>query len=345
MQSQATQVNKLASHLRSNQEKPIQNTSMLPDVIISTEAGKDVTISANDIRLYICPEANQKEIKLFMELCRSQNLNPFINEAYLIKYGRDSHAQLVVGKDVFLKRANTHPDYEGFEAGVILKVSEGKLEYREGSFYMKNESLVGGWAKVYRTDKKPLHITVGLDEYIGKKKDGTITNQWKSKPGTMIRKVATAQGHREAYPKSFAGMYIEEEMGKNETIPDDNSEPINVTPTESDGLMSRLKEKEEAKPVEAAPIKAVPKVEVVTPTETEVDYHDYKIQNGPYAGKKIDEITDQDYLKHLITANNVPEKLKELCRTRKQVLVADLLDTLPLKSTLQKPSSTVNVPA
>ena len=41
---------------------------------------------------------------MFIELCKAQKLNPFIREAYLIKFGI-SPANIVVGKDVFVKRA------------------------------------------------------------------------------------------------------------------------------------------------------------------------------------------------------------------------------------------------
>ena len=48
---------------------------------------------------------------------------------------------------------------------------------------------------------------------MGRKKDGTPNNQWATKPGTMIRKVAKAQALREAFPEDMAGMYEAEEFG------------------------------------------------------------------------------------------------------------------------------------
>ena len=58
------------------------------------------------------------EFKFFTELCKFQKLNPFLKEAYCIKYGNQP-AQIVVGKDTFLKRADAHPQYDGKESGVI----------------------------------------------------------------------------------------------------------------------------------------------------------------------------------------------------------------------------------
>ena len=56
-------------------------------------------------------------------------------------------------------------------------------------------------------------MEVSFDEYAGKKKDGSLNSQWSKKPATMIRKVAAVQALREAFPQSFAGMYVAEEMG------------------------------------------------------------------------------------------------------------------------------------
>ena len=43
-----------------------------------------------------------------------------------------------------------------------------------------------------------------------------MNSQWAKKPATMIRKVALVQALREAFPKSFGGMYIAEEQGIDE---------------------------------------------------------------------------------------------------------------------------------
>ncbi|MCQ5063252.1 recombinase RecT, partial [Faecalibacillus intestinalis] len=65
------------------------------------------------------------------------------------------------------------------------------------------EELVGGWCEVYRKDREPERVEVSLDEYVCKKKDGTVNAQWSGKPATMIRKVAVAQCLREAFTSEF----------------------------------------------------------------------------------------------------------------------------------------------
>ena len=63
----------------------------------------------------------------------------------------------------------------------------------------------------------PIESSVSFDEYVGRKSNGEINSQWKSKPATMIRKVALVQALREAFPDDFSGMYAGEEMGIDDT--------------------------------------------------------------------------------------------------------------------------------
>ena len=103
----------------------------------------------------------------------------------------------------------------------------GDIEYREGMITVPGETIIGGWAEVYRKDRS--HSTraeVSFEEYAARKKDGTLNSQWSKKPATMIRKVALVQALREAFPKTFGGMYSAEETGVDDSI-------IDVTPMEA----------------------------------------------------------------------------------------------------------------
>ena len=101
------------------------------------------------------------------------------------------------------------------EAGIIVQNEEtGEISYRQGTLKLPGETLVGGYAEVFRKDRShSFRMEVSFDEYAGKKKDGSLNSQWSKKPATMIRKVAAVQALREAFPQSFAGMYVAEEMG------------------------------------------------------------------------------------------------------------------------------------
>ncbi|MCF0159071.1 MAG: phage recombination protein Bet [Veillonella sp.] len=161
---------------------------------------------------------SDQDILLFIALCEKQGIDPWQGDAYLIKYSRNASdpAQTVVGKNFYMKRADLFEDYDGIEAGIIVYGEEGK-EIREGSHWDKDlETLVGGWCKVFRKDRKPHFVSVALEEYIGRKQDGSPNSMWASKPATMIRKTAISQALRECFPNRFAGTYEPEEL----SIPD-----------------------------------------------------------------------------------------------------------------------------
>lgn len=181
---------------------------------IKTDTG-EIKLSSAIVKNYLVAgggNITDQEVKLFIALCSAQKLNPFIKEAHLIKYG-NSPATMVVSKDVYQKRADKHPDYRGKKAGIIVLNQKGEIDYRVGTFYISDaETLVGGWCEVYRKDREPERVEVSLNEYIGRKNDGTVNSQWNRKPATMIRKVAVAQCLREAFSTEFQGLYVPEEM-------------------------------------------------------------------------------------------------------------------------------------
>lgn len=186
--------------------------------IVEYQAGNEtVKLTPNMIRNYLVRgngEVSDQEIIMFLNLCKFQHLNPFLNEAYLIKFGNQA-AQIVAGKDAITKRAMRNQKYEGQQAGVVVySAAKNALEYRIGALVLPEESLVGGWAKVFvKGYQEPIETSVSLNEYIGLKGDGTPNQQWERKPATMIRKVALVQALRDAFPEDLGGMYDQSEVG------------------------------------------------------------------------------------------------------------------------------------
>lgn len=170
-------------------------------------AGQDVKLSYQIVRDYLVKgggNVSDQDLVLFISICKFNQLNPFLGEAYLVKYGQ-SPAQMVVSKEALLKRADACPNYAGIESGIIV-MRDGKVVELEGCFYGKNDELVGGWARVYRTDREfPVVAKVRLDEY--DKKQST----WLEKKSTMISKVAKVQALRESFPAQLGAMYTAEE--------------------------------------------------------------------------------------------------------------------------------------
>lgn len=204
--------------------------------------GEKVKLSPAIVRNYLVNGNGQitdQEVVYFINLCKSQGLNPFIKDCYLIKYGNTTPAQMVVSKDVFLKRAERNSEFDGLDAGIIVINNEsGELTYRKGAFYLKDrEEVVGGWADVFRKNTShPTHIEVSVEEYAGRTKDGKLNSQWASKMGTMVRKVAITQALRETFPNDFQQMYSEEEMNVDmkldETPIQQPTQPIEQAPVQ-----------------------------------------------------------------------------------------------------------------
>lgn len=161
------------------------------------------------------------EFKLFTELCKVRKLNPFLREAYLIKYSNNQPASIVVGKDAILKRAVLNPQYNGIKSGVIVLNENNEVIERKGTFKLPTETLVGGWAEVFRKDwENSVYCSVSLDEAIQKKGNGEPNSNWSKQPATMIEKVAKVRALREAFVEDLGGMYEAEEM--NVELPKEN---------------------------------------------------------------------------------------------------------------------------
>ena len=182
-----------------------------------TVGNDTVTLSPSIVRNYLTNgngAVTDQEVNYFVHLCRGQRLNPFLKEIYLIKFGTQP-ATFVVSKEAFLKRAEANPQYDGSESGIIVLNKDGELIERKGGFFLKDsEQVVGGWAKVYRKDRKyPSDVQVTFEEYAGRTKEGNLNSNWANRPATMIKKVALVQALREAFPNDLNNLYTEEEQG------------------------------------------------------------------------------------------------------------------------------------
>lgn len=180
--------------------------------LVYQSAGCPVTLTKSIVRKILCKgnaDFADENINQFMLMCQFNQLNPFLNEAYLVGYktaGGGSEVSMIVSKEALMKRAEACENYEGIQAGIIIRHQDGSIEDVEGNFYDEGDTLVGGWAKVYRSDRKfPVLSRVRLQEY----DKGRST--WKSMACTMISKVAKVQALREAFPAQLGAMYTREE--------------------------------------------------------------------------------------------------------------------------------------
>ena len=174
----------------------------------------EVTLSKDVVMKYLkrgSTDLNDQEVALFISLCKYQKLNPFIGEAYAIKFGQDF--QMIVGYDTYKRRAEESPEYRGREDGIVV-IRNNEISKREGSCLYPGDTLIGGWCRVHRErngHEETSYSEVSLAEY-QKMKDGRPQSNWGSKPATMIRKVAVSQALRDAFPKQYEYLHTDVEM-------------------------------------------------------------------------------------------------------------------------------------
>lgn len=197
--------------------------------------GEEISLNPSIVLNYMIDDKtlsnlSNKELAKVIMTCKARRLNPFTGDVIVQPHkNRDGSVScsLVTTKDFFVRRAANNPKFRGKNAGITVLSRDGRPVKRKGSavYPELGERLIGGWCEVYVDGQEvPEYAEVSLSEY----------NQgfalWKSKPGTMIRKVAVSQAMREAFPDDFNGLYEPEEMGvepNGETPiePEQNTEP------------------------------------------------------------------------------------------------------------------------
>lgn len=216
--------------------------------------GEEVKLTPSTVRNYLVSgngNITNQEVAMFINLCKYQHLNPFLNEAYLIKFGSNP-AQIITSKEAFMKRAESNPHYRGSKAGVIV-FRNNEIVYMNGAFTLPNDQIVGGWAEVKRDDRDdPIHVEISIKEF-GK---GQAT--WKAMPANMIRKTALVNALREAFPDSLGSLYTEDDK-HDFSQPRQVDADVQETPTKAtestaellaDFKASKEQEKEQPKPIE-----------------------------------------------------------------------------------------------
>src|SRR5262245_42357334 len=89
-----------------------------------------IRLSLAIIRTYIAEPAqggalpDDRQCMHFMMMCKARQLNPFEGDAFMVPfYDKAKQAyrwSLITAHNVFLKRAEVHPDYAGKKSGVII---------------------------------------------------------------------------------------------------------------------------------------------------------------------------------------------------------------------------------
>lgn len=152
------------------------------------------------------------DLKLFFAQAGQYGLNPFKKEIYATyvwdsSRGREELTPIVSIHGLRkLCRKGSMPTYTHTGVAVIELDDEGKIVSATVPVfgYFKPGEIV-----------EITRFTAYYDEFVRKKKDGTITKMWREKPRLMLTKCSEANGLRQGF--DISGLYIEEEIS-NETV-------------------------------------------------------------------------------------------------------------------------------
>lgn len=170
--------------------------------------------------------ASNADVAIFFHQCVRTGLDPFARQIYMIE--RQGKQTIQTGIDGFRLIARRAADSRS-----------GTVGYEDTLWCGPD----GAWTDVWLDQSHPAaaKVTVVRDgarfpavalwtEYVGTKRDGSVTAMWQSKGALMLAKCAEALALRKAFPQDLSGIYTSDEMqaGSNPRV-------IDVAPVESSG--------------------------------------------------------------------------------------------------------------
>jgi phage recombination protein Bet len=141
------------------------------------------------IKETVCRGATDAQFRMFIEVCKSTGLSPFLKEIYFVP-----SVGVMAGRDGYLRKANEDPQFDGMET---------RVERDERNIPIK------AVCSVWRKDRShPVICEAYFNEY---QKQSDV---WKKYPSAMIAKVAEVLALKRSF--SINGVVTEDEIGNDE---------------------------------------------------------------------------------------------------------------------------------
>lgn len=160
------------------------------------------------------PNASDAEMQYCIGVAKAFNLNPILKQIYFVPRRSKVNDQWIekieplAGRDSFLTLAHRSGKFDGIESKVEIKETP---VLKDGKWSRENDLVAT--AIVYKKGSdRPFIVSVNYREYVQKTAKGEITQFWRDKPETMLKKVAESQVLRKAF--DITGLYAEEEYNQ-----------------------------------------------------------------------------------------------------------------------------------
>ena len=160
------------------------------------------------------PNASDAEMQYCIGVAKAFNLNPILKQIYFVPRRSKVNDQWIekieplAGRDSFLTLAHRSGKFDGIESKVEIKETP---VLKDGRWSRENDLVAT--AIVYKKGSdRPFIVSVNYREYVQKTAKGDITQFWRDKPETMLKKVAESQVLRKAF--DITGLYAEEEYSQ-----------------------------------------------------------------------------------------------------------------------------------
>lgn len=157
------------------------------------------------IKNTVAKGSSDDELKMFIHICKTYGLDPFIKEIFFNKI--NGQPTIITSRDGYLKIAHRNSEYDGMKSDVIRKGDKFKrvgldVEHEYGD---ERGDIVGAYAVIYRKDQRvPTYCHAPFKDYY--KQTGT----WRQYPSAMIQKVAESMALKRAF--AISGLVTREEL-------------------------------------------------------------------------------------------------------------------------------------
>ncbi|MBL8030347.1 MAG: phage recombination protein Bet [Candidatus Doudnabacteria bacterium] len=162
------------------------------------------------IRNTVAKGATPDELKLFLIVANRAGLDPFTRQIHFVKRGG---------------RATVQTGIDGYRA---IAERSGSLAGIEDALYDAEDQVHPNKATVtvYRMvsgQRVPFSASARWDEYVPQSGQDFM---WRKMPYFMLGKVAEALALRKAFPNDLSGLYIHEEMQRDDNSTENDSEAL-----------------------------------------------------------------------------------------------------------------------